>query len=241
MLRFFGCFPDFGLLFCEKLLRTASDFGYKIALEIESVSSSYGAVERWIEGARNGSEESLGRIMEWCRAYLLALANDELATDLQGKLGASDLVQETFLEAHRDFGRFRGGSEDDLRAWLRAILHHNALNAGLRYRATGKRDVTREVPIRPDPDDGPWRALVDVQETPSAQVVQREQDEALKQALARLPEVYRQVVQWRNYEDCSYEEIGRRLDRSPEAARKLWTRAIDELTRLLEAADESSG
>ena len=101
--------------------------------------------------------------------------------------------------------------------------------------------MTREVPIRPDPDDGPWRALVDVQETPSAQVVQREQDEALKQALARLPEVYRQVVQWRNYEDCSYEEIGRRLDRSPEAARKLWTRAIDELTRLLEAADESSG
>jgi RNA polymerase sigma-70 factor (ECF subfamily) len=187
-----------------------------------------------------GSQEWLGRgtgrLLEWCRPYLLAVANDELAADLQAKLGASDLVQETFLQAHRDFQQFRGHTDHELRGWLRAILHHNLGMVGRHYREFDKRDLRRECALSDDSANEPSPALIDPS-TPSAHLQAQEKDEALVQAMTRLPETYRQVVQWRNYDRCSHEEIGRRLDRSPEAARQLWRRAIIQLTQLLEACE----
>ena len=58
---------------------------------------------------------------------------------------AADLVQETFLEAQQDFGRFAGTSETELLAWLRQILLNNIGNFSRRYHNTDKRAVSREV------------------------------------------------------------------------------------------------
>ena len=69
----------------------------------------------WIEAAQHGSPEALGQVLEYCRRYLLAVAHEQFDTDLQAKVGVSDLVQDTFLEAQRDFGQFRGRSEAELR------------------------------------------------------------------------------------------------------------------------------
>ena len=57
----------------------------------------------WLQAARDGSREAMGNLLEACRAYLLLVANRELAADLRAKGGASDLVQDTFLEGHRNF------------------------------------------------------------------------------------------------------------------------------------------
>ena len=73
-------------------------------------------IEAWRTAARQRSEEAQGQVLELCRPYLLHIANQELASDLQPKIGASDLVQETFLDAHRDFGRFHGTAEAEWRA-----------------------------------------------------------------------------------------------------------------------------
>ncbi len=77
---------------------------------------------------RGGSRQALGELLEACRAYLLIVAEQELATDLRRKAGASGLVQETFLQAQRDVGRFQGESENELRAWLRQVLINNLAN-----------------------------------------------------------------------------------------------------------------
>jgi RNA polymerase sigma-70 factor, ECF subfamily len=63
-----------------------------------------------VAAARAGSREALGRALEIHRHYLLAIAERQLDPDLRSKGGASDLVQETFLEAQRDFAQFGGGS-----------------------------------------------------------------------------------------------------------------------------------
>ena len=70
----------------------------------------------WLTAARDGCRDALGKALESCRRYLLCVARHELDLSLQAKGGASDLVQETFLEAHRDFDRFRGDSEVELLA-----------------------------------------------------------------------------------------------------------------------------
>jgi RNA polymerase sigma-70 factor (ECF subfamily) len=193
----------------------------------------------WIEAARQGSPEALGQVLEYCRPYLLAVANEQLETDLQAKAGASDLVQDTFVEAHRDFAVFRGRSEEELLTWLRQILLHNLANVRRHYRGTEKRQLQREVSIDTASDDELRGGLVDDGSSPSAQVRAREQDAALERALEELPESYRQVIQWRSLERCSFEEIGQRLHCSAGAARKLWTRAVEKLQRLLGPADES--
>jgi RNA polymerase sigma-70 factor, ECF subfamily len=85
-------------------------------------SQESGLVQQLIMEARLGSQPSLGRMLESCRQYLLLVANQELRPELQGKVGASDLVQESFLEAQRDFAGFEGQTEAELLAWLRRIL-----------------------------------------------------------------------------------------------------------------------
>jgi RNA polymerase sigma-70 factor (ECF subfamily) len=180
--------------------------------------------------ARAGSREALGRALEDCRRYLLSIAERQLDPDLRAKGGASDLVQETFLEAQRDFAGFRGDSPEELRAWLRQVLLHNVGAFTRRFRATTKRAVEREIALAAGGSRSePGPVLAGSTLTPSGMAVAHEQALALRRALERLPEDYRRVVVLRFEEGRSFEEIGRLTDRSPDAARKLWSRAMARL------------
>src|SRR6516225_2661748 len=106
-----------------------------------------GDAARRLAEARAGSREALGQVLETFRGYLLLIADRELEPELRAKGGASDLVQETFLEAQRDFSRFHGNSAEELRAWLRRLLLNNVANFTRQYRERAKREVGREIPL----------------------------------------------------------------------------------------------
>ncbi len=78
--------------------------------------------EEALARARAGEEGALGQLLERYRPYLVLLARLQIGRRLQGKADPDDLVQETFLEAARHFGQFRGETEPDLAAWLRQVL-----------------------------------------------------------------------------------------------------------------------
>lgn len=177
---------------------------------------------RRLERARAGDPVALGEALEACRAYLLAVANAALPADLQGKGGGSDLVQETFLEAHRHAGHFLGTTEVELLAWLKEILRCRVANFVRDYCRTAKRQAGREVGLT-----GGTEPLDD--ETPSAVASQKEDVRRLEQAIARLPEDYRVVVRLRYQEHRPFEEIAPLLGRSLDATRQLWKRAIRQL------------
>jgi RNA polymerase sigma-70 factor (ECF subfamily) len=195
------------------------------------------AVLQRIDAAKQGSREAIGEVLEACRLYLLLVANQHLAPQLRGKDGVSDLVQETFLEAHRDFGQFQGNSEEELLGWLRGILLHNVADLGRRYSDTEMRQIAREVALADFAPGALQEGLVAPTETPSAQAIAREQDAEMQRALEQLPEQYRQVILLHHRERLTFEEVGRRLGRSAEAARKLWVRAVDKLQGSLETPD----
>jgi RNA polymerase sigma-70 factor (ECF subfamily) len=166
--------------------------------------------------------------MEACRGYLLRVADRRLSADLRSKGGASDLVQQTFLDAQCQFERFQGESEKELLAWLRQILLYNLAHFQRHYRATSKRDLGREAPLADEASStGVEADLATPTPSPSAQVVAREEAEAVQQALQRLPEEQRQVLALRHQEQLTFEEIGQRLGRSTSGARALWLRAVE--------------
>src|SRR4051794_28295029 len=97
------------------------------------------APELLIGRAHAGDDAALGRLLEMYRNYLRLVARSLIGRALRLKLDLSDLVQETFLEAHRDFPGFAGASEAELTAWLRRILVRNLASQGRHHRAR-KRD-----------------------------------------------------------------------------------------------------
>src|SRR5690349_12717811 len=92
--------------------------------------------DRLLQSAREGNPQALGELLELYRGYLSLMARLQIGRLLQGKVDAADLVQDTFLEAHRNFGNFRGETEAELICWLRQILAATLANVVRRYHGT---------------------------------------------------------------------------------------------------------
>src|ERR1700722_12469829 len=89
-----------------------------------------------IQDVKAGGREDLGTLLELYRNYLRLLARIEIGRRLQGKLDASDLVQEPFLDAHRHFPGFQGNDERQFVCWLRQILAAKVANLVRHYFGT---------------------------------------------------------------------------------------------------------
>jgi RNA polymerase sigma-70 factor, ECF subfamily len=197
-------------------------------------SDAVGELSSLVSAARQGDADALGRLLEVFRPYLLKVAEQDLPDALRGKCGGSDLVQETFMEAYRDFAGREFHGPDDVRAWLKSILKHNLADQVKRYIESDMRSVDRERPLSSDIGADLLKSgIVDQNPSPGARAVAREEAAAVDAAVDRLPPDERAVILYRNRDHLGWDEIGLRLDRSGEAARKLWSRAIDRLRREL--------
>jgi RNA polymerase sigma-70 factor (ECF subfamily) len=199
-----------------------------------AMSTPKSNAERWLPAAQAGSKDALAQMLEAYRGYLLLIASQELDPALRSKGGASDLVQETILEAYKDFARFQGG-EEELLAWLRQLLRNNLANFARRYRDTRKRQMSAEIPLQGGALSSiPAQTLIGEDPTPSANAMANEQAEAVEKALQHLPDDYRRVILLRYREELSFEEISKLMGRSANAVEKLWLRAIERLRLELE-------
>jgi RNA polymerase sigma-70 factor, ECF subfamily len=171
-------------------------------------------------------------LLSGCRQYLLIIAGEAIGPDLRAKVGPSDLVQETFLAAHRDRAAFRGKTPAQMRAWLREMLECRLANVRRDYLVREKRAVRREVTF-PDHRNEERRpgiaSLTCPAPSPSNHAIGNELKVMLQQAIIRLPERSRQVVVWRQMEQLSWDEIGERMGCTAGAARKVWVRALRQL------------
>jgi len=110
-----------------------------------SLASQSSAWSSLVESARQGDDEAFGHICDRMGEYLL-LTTRRFGNGLPAKFGASDIVQQTLMEARRDIASFQGDSEKDLQVWLVQLVRNNLIDTARRYRDTEKRDVAREAP-----------------------------------------------------------------------------------------------
>jgi RNA polymerase sigma-70 factor (ECF subfamily) len=191
------------------------------------------AANELLEQARRGDREALGRLLESQRAALRRLAERQLSGRVAVRVNASDVIQQTFLEAHRSFLQFAGQDARELAAWLQGILAHKAGGAIRDHAVLQKRDVRRERSI----DDSKGGAAVLKQgldagiSSPSQKAIRQEDAQRLTQALEALPDDQREAVQLRHLEGWALADIARRLGRTPGATAGLIKRGMQALRR----------
>jgi RNA polymerase sigma-70 factor (ECF subfamily) len=194
--------------------------------------------EQLLRLARAGDGPARGQLLELYRNYLALLARLQIGRPLQGKVDASDLVQETFLRAHLAFAQFRGHTEAELLGWLRQILLSQLVNHVRHYRGR-RRDLRRERDLAAALEQSSRHldaGLFAQLSSPSQQAARREQAVLLADALGRLPDDYREVIVLRHLEGLTFAEVAARLGRSVDSVDKLWVRALARLRGSLRGA-----
>ncbi|MGO9114016.1 MAG: sigma-70 family RNA polymerase sigma factor [Thermoguttaceae bacterium] len=192
-------------------------------------------VEQMLAEARRGEANCLGKLLQYYGNYLKLLVTTHLDAKLRTRCSPSDIVQESYFEAHRDFEKFQGQTAPEFLAWLRKILVNNMAREVEKHILSAKRDVRREVRL-----DGMQAALersaarlesvfVDRASSPSSRADRHEHAVALANHLANLPTDYREVLVLRHCEGLAFKDIARQMGRSAGAARMLWLRAIGQI------------
>lgn len=195
------------------------------------------SVSDLIHKARRQEAGALDQLLESYRRYLKLLARTGIDASLQGKADPSDLVQETFLKAHRHFEQFRGESEAELTSWLRQILARTLADLVRRFRRAEGRKAGRERSLEQllhSSSQALDHLLADAASSPSQSAQRRELSVVLANALDELADDQREVIVLRNLEERDWEDVARRMGRSPGAVRMLWVRALKRLRPLIE-------
>jgi RNA polymerase sigma-70 factor (ECF subfamily) len=188
-----------------------------------------------LDQALHGDPEALGRLLEAQREGLYRLAQRQLEGRIAVRVDASDIIQQTFLEAYRSFPQFAGRDPRELLAWLQSILDHKIAGAIRNHALLQKRNVARERSI-----DDSERGGATLKEqldggltSPSQKAIRGEEAERLSRALAALPDDQREAVRLRHLEGWALAEIALHLGRTPAATAGLIKRGMKALRREL--------
>lgn len=210
------------------------------AMSVMNDSSTSQALHRLLMAAKEGDGESLGRLLGTYQNYLKLLARTQLDEKVRCRVSPSDVVQETMLEAHCDFAKFRGDSDGEFFAWLRRILVNNLSRAVEQHVLAAKRDVRREVSrhrITASLDRSTMRLeamLADHRPSAESDASTQEQLVRLANALAELSVDHRDVIVMRHLEGIPFAAVAQRMGRSSGATRMLWLRAIGQLRQAMD-------
>lgn len=182
--------------------------------------------DRLIAAARAGDADALGDLLEQHRIRFRIIARQKMDSLVQGRVDPSDVIQQTFLAAKRDFHTFNGTAEEQFVAWLNRILEHNISNTLNFHLRAYKRSVLRE---HDGERAGAIASVPDHQISPSQSVVQAELRANVLLLIDTLPSAEQQAVRLRYLEEASLDEIATTLDRSRQGVAGLLKRGLRRL------------
>jgi RNA polymerase sigma-70 factor (ECF subfamily) len=190
-----------------------------------------------------GDQAALDSMALEHRSYLRKVIESRLDDRLASRVDASDLIQETLLEAYRRVQNENADPPMPLRLWLRQIAIDRIRMAERRHLHTKKRGAWREL-VLPDRSSiilahQLWNSQ-SPERRPEERLAQGEIIAAVRKSLAELSEVDREILTMRTFEDLSYEEIEIVIGVSAVACRKRYGRALLRLSKLLDAFSDSS-
>jgi RNA polymerase sigma-70 factor (ECF subfamily) len=169
---------------------------------------------RLLQGAQGGDDEARGALLERVRPRLLLWTTARLSAALRAKVEPEDVVQEVLVAVHKGLDGFQGDDDRAFLRWLFTIAENRIRDLADHFGAQ-KRQLPRPTAFS--------------QTSPSSLAVRNEMALKVREALVRLSESHRQVIWMRRFEEREVPEIAAAMERSENAVRILYCRAIQAL------------
>lgn len=186
---------------------------------------------------RDGNPDALRILLDRYADPLRNRVGRDLPPYLHRKISVADLLQETRMVVVERASQFENRGPGSFRNWIFGIARMKLREALRHYAGTAKRAVGREVSRGQRPDTA---MHVGKRGTPSEHAIARESATRALEALALLPDDYREILRLVREEHLTLAEAGERMDRSREAAKKLFARATHRFTKLFMAREGKS-
>lgn len=191
-------------------------------------------------------EQALAKFFELVRPRLKRIVNFRLDYRLSGRVSESDIIQETYVRAAKHIDNFLTKGSLPFFVWLRMELHQMLQDTHRYHFDAGKRDARREQ-LFSQPGAGCQTSmaiaahLIGRVSTPSRLVEKAEQIAMLQQTLEQLPELDREIIALRHFEELSNLETAEYLGIEPAAASKRYLRALKRLKEIMNMVSGNDG
>ena len=184
------------------------------------------------EHCRDAREELLQRF----RGRLRQMIAVRLDKRILARIDPSDVIQETFVIAHRRFDDYFSSRPVAFYPWLRRLAWERVLELHDRHVRAEKRSVLREKARIGLPDESAMRLVDRVARTeldPASEAIRQEARRRLREGLDQLPDTDRDVLVLRFLEEMSLEEVAEVLGISQGAVSMRQLRALMRLKQVL--------
>jgi RNA polymerase sigma-70 factor (ECF subfamily) len=204
---------------------------------MDEQTANHRPADDWLRQAKSDRCEPLGHLLDRYRAYLRVLAERQIGGELARRVDASDVVQQTMLEAQRAFGDFHGTTEPQFMVWLVQLLNRNVRDNVRDHLLTARRAAGRQ---SLESDTVAWRTDSPEQSSPNQRSMRGEDAIRLAAALEHLLEDQRTAVRLRHLEGWSLAEIAQHLGCTPAATAGLIKCGVQTLRERLRNFNEGS-
>ncbi len=191
---------------------------------------------QWLlERAQNGDNAAFEELFQRHRAKLRRTIALRMDRRVSARVDASDVLQETYLEAFKRLPRYLQQQGMPFYLWLCWIAREKVLALHRRHLGADKRAVTHEAPVLPADSSATFVSVVIAghETSPSQALAKAELGERLRLALGQLDDDERDLILWRHFEQLSARDMAQLLQISEAAASKRYIRAVERLRSIL--------
>ena len=197
--------------------------------------SNTDAAQSLLDRAKDGDQAAFEALFGRHRARLLQAIALRMDRRVAARVDASDVIQETYLEAFRRSPKYLRKPPMPLYLWLRWIAREKVLAVHRRHLGAEKRAVAHEVPLLPADSSATFVSAViaDHDPSPSQALAKAELAERLRLALGQLDDEERDLILWRHFEQLSARDMAQLPGISEAAASKRYIRVVERLRTTL--------
>jgi RNA polymerase sigma-70 factor (ECF subfamily) len=204
---------------------------------VNSIANSE-ELSRLLRQLAAGDQAAWSDLLERQRPRLRRMVELRLDPRLQGRLDASDVVQEAYLTASVQLADYLKKPTIPLYLWLRLVTGQKLVALHRNHLATKARDARRQISIDRGALPGASSAalasqLIGREPCPSEAAREVEQRRWLQDALDRMHPLDREVLALRYFERLTSAETAQVLGLTPSAASKRHVRALERLQQIL--------
>jgi RNA polymerase sigma-70 factor (ECF subfamily) len=184
--------------------------------------------------ARGGDPAALSELFARHRGRLRRMVDLRLDRRLQGRVDASDVVQEAYLDVARRLDEYLRDPKLPLFLWLRLVVGDRLMKLHRDHLGAQMRDAGREVSLYRDALPAASSAALAAQllgkfTSPTEAAVRAERMLRVQEAVNALDPIDREIIALRHFEELSRSEAAQALGIEEAAAAKRYVRALKRL------------